>query len=117
MPFLEIAIAGNPNVGKSMIFSRLTGVGVVTANYPGTTVEYAEGRAKFLGATITAIDLPGTYSLAGNTAEEKVATKLLYERKPDSVIAVMDSTRLERNLVFLFELIESGYHVVVSLNM
>lgn len=114
---MEIAIAGNPNVGKSVVFGRLTGVGVVTANYPGSTVEYSEGRAKFLGFTMTAVDLPGTYSLAGNTDEERVATKLLFERKPDCVIAVMDSTRLERNLVFLFELIESGYHVVASLNM
>jgi len=114
---VEIAIAGNPNVGKSVVFGRLTGVGVVTANYPGSTVEYSEGRAKFLGFTMTAVDLPGTYSLAGNTDEERVATKLLFERKPDCVIAVMDSTRLERNLVFLFELIESGYHVVASLNM
>ncbi len=114
---MEIALAGNPNVGKSMVFSRLTGVGVVTANYPGTTIEYSEAKAKFLGLTITVIDLPGTYSLAGNTDEEKVATRLLHERKPDSVIAVLDSTRLERNLVFLFELIESGHHVVAALNM
>lgn len=100
-----------------MVFSRLTGVGVVTANYPGSTIEYALGSAKFLGMTVSVIDLPGTYSLAGNTDEEKVATKILYERKPDTVIAILDSTRLERNLVFLFELIESGYHVVAALNM
>ena len=100
-----------------MVFSRLTGVGVVTANYPGTTIEYSEGSAKFLGMTVSVMDTPGTYSLAGNTDEEKVATNVLYERKPDTVIAVLDSTRLERNLVLLFELIESGYHVVASLNM
>ena len=114
---MEIALAGNPNVGKSMVFSRLTGVGVITANYPGSTVEFSEGRAKFLGLTITVVDLPGTYSLAGNTDEEKVATKLLYDRKLETVIAVMDATRLERGLVFLFELIEAGYNVVVALNM
>jgi len=100
-----------------MVFSKLTGVGVVTANYPGTTIEYALGSAKFLGITVSVIDLPGTYSLAGNTGEEKVATKILYERKPDTVLAILDSTRLERNLVFLFELIESGYNVVAALNM
>ena len=66
---------------------------------------------------MSVIDLPGTYSLAGNTDEEKVATKILYERKTDTVLAILDSTRLERNLVFLFELIESGYHVVAALNM
>ena len=114
---MEIALAGNPNVGKSLIFSKLTGVGVVSANYPGTTIEFSEGKAKFMDMTVTAIDLPGTYSLAGNTDEERVATKLLYEHRPDTVIAVLDATRLERNLVFLFELIESGYNVVAALNM
>jgi len=114
---MEIALAGNPNVGKSLIFSRLTGVGVVSANYPGTTVEFSEGRAKFMGMTVTVIDLPGTYSLAGNTDDERVATKLLYERRPNTVVAVLDGTRLERNLVLLFELIESGYNVVAALNM
>jgi len=114
---LEITLAGNPNVGKSIIFSKLTGVGVVSANYPGTTVEFEEGKARFMNMTITVVDLPGTYSLAGNTDEERVATKLLYERRPETVVAVLDATRLERNLVFLFELIESGYNVVVALNM
>jgi ferrous iron transport protein B len=92
-------------------------VGVISANYPGTTVEYAEGMAKFMNMTISVVDLPGTYSLAGNTDDERVATKLLYERRPETVIAVLDATRLERNLVFLFELIESGYNVVAALNM
>ena len=114
---MEIALAGNPNVGKSLIFGKLTGVGVISANYPGTTIEFVEGKAKFMNMTISVVDLPGTYSLAGNTDEERVATKLLYERRPNTVIAVLDSTRLERNLVFLFELIESGYNVVVALNM
>lgn len=117
MPVLQIALAGNPNVGKSIIFSKLTGVGVISANYPGTTIEFAEGKAKFMGMTVTVIDLPGTYSLAGNTDDERVATRLLFERKPDAVVAVLDATRLERNLVFLFELIESGYNVVAALNM
>ncbi|MBU1158414.1 MAG: ferrous iron transport protein B [Candidatus Thermoplasmatota archaeon] len=114
---MEIALAGNPNVGKSQIFGKLTGVGVISSNYPGTTVEFSEGRAKFMGSTITVIDLPGTYSLEGNTDDERVATDLLFKRRPDTVIAVLDSSRLERNLVFLFELIESGYNVVASLNM
>jgi len=114
---MEIALAGNPNVGKSVVFSRLTGVGVISSNYPGTTVEFFEGKAKFMGSTITVIDIPGTYSLAGNTDDERVATNLLFERRPGTVIAVLDSTRLERNLVLLFELIESGYHVVAALNM
>jgi len=114
---VQIALAGNPNVGKSIIFSQLTGVGVISANYPGTTIEFAEGRAKFMGMTVTVTDLPGTYSLAGNTDDERVATRLLFERNPETVIAVLDATRLERNLVLLFELIESGYNVVTALNM
>ncbi len=104
-------------MGKSIIFSQLTGVGVISANYPGTTIEFTEGKAKFLGMTVTVTDLPGTYSLAGNTEDERVATSLLFERRPDTVIAVLDATRLERNLVLLFELIESGYNVVAALNM
>lgn len=114
---MQLALAGNPNVGKSLIFSKLTGIGVISANYPGTTVEYSEGQASFMGMTLTVIDLPGTYSLMGNTDEERVATRLLAERGVETVIAVLDATRLERNLVFLFELIEAGYNVVVSLNM
>lgn len=100
-----------------MVFSRLTGVGAITSNYPGTTVEFSEAKAKFMGLTLTVIDLPGTYSLAGSTEDERVTVNLLSERRPDVVIAVLDATRLERNLVFLFELLEGGYNVVVALNM
>jgi ferrous iron transport protein B len=114
---MRMALTGNPNVGKSVIFSKLTGVGVISSNYPGTTVEYREGRAKFSGMTIDVVDTPGSYSLAGNTEDERVATDMLYDRRPDVVIDVMDATRLERNLVLLFELIESGYNVVAALNM
>ena len=114
---MEIALAGNPNVGKSVIFSKLTGVGVVSANYPGTTVEYVEGKARLGRILIDVIDLPGTYSLSGNTEDERVATDLLLTRKPDAVVVVADATRLERSLVLLFELIESGHKVVLALNM
>ena len=114
---MEIALAGNPNVGKSVIFSKLTGVGVISANYPGTTVEYTEGRARLGHMVIDVIDLPGTYSLSGNTDDERVATDLLRSRRPDAVVAVADATRLERSLVLLFELIESGHKVVAALNM
>ncbi len=114
---MEIALVGNPNVGKSMLFSKLTGVGVIASNYPGSTVEYYEAQAKFMGLTLTVVDLPGTYSLAGSSDEERVATKLLAERKSDTVIAVLDATRLERNLVLLFEIIEAGYNATAALNM
>ena len=114
---MEIALAGNPNVGKSVIFSKLTGIGVISANYPGTTVEFYEGEAKLGEMIIDVVDLPGTYSLSGNTDEERVATDLLFSRRPDTVILVADASRLERSLVLLFELLESGYSVVVALNM
>ena len=114
---MEIALAGNPNVGKSVVFSKLTGVGVISANYPGTTVEFLEGKARFGQMIIDVLDLPGTYSLSGNTDDERVATNLLYSRKPDTVVLVADATRLERSLVLLFELLESEYNVVVALNM
>ncbi|UCE81428.1 MAG: ferrous iron transport protein B [Methanobacteriota archaeon] len=114
---MEIFLAGTPNVGKSVIFSKLTGIGVISANYPGTTVEFSEGEVKFGQMTIDVVDLPGTYSLSGNSDEERVATNLLFHRRPDSVVLVADATRLERSLVLAFELIESGYNVVVALNM
>jgi ferrous iron transport protein B len=114
---MKISLTGNPNVGKSVLFGKLTGVGVISSNYPGTTVEYREGRTKFSGMTIDVMDLPGSYSLAGNTEDERVATDMLYDHRPDVVIDVMDATRLERNLVLLFELIESGFSVVAALNM
>jgi ferrous iron transport protein B len=114
---MEIALAGNPNVGKSVIFGKLTGIGVISANYPGTTVEFYEGEAKLGEMIIDVVDLPGTYSLSGNTDDERVATDLLFSRRPDTVILVADASRLERSLVLLFELLESGYSVVVALNM
>ncbi|MDH3364678.1 MAG: ferrous iron transport protein B [Thermoplasmata archaeon] len=114
---MEIALAGNPNVGKSVMFGKLTGIGVISANYPGTTVEFQKGEAKLGDMIIDVIDLPGTYSLSGNTDEERVTTDLLFSRTPDTVILVADASRLERSLVLLFELLESGYSVVVALNM
>jgi ferrous iron transport protein B len=113
---MRIAIAGPPNVGKSVIFSALTGVGTITSNYPGTTVEYLEGEAIFHGEKVTVIDLPGIYSLAGGSEDERVATELLAQSPPDKVIVVMDATRLEPCLVLLFQIIELGYPAIVALN-
>jgi ferrous iron transport protein B len=113
---MRIAIAGPPNVGKSVIFSALTGVGTITSNYPGTTVEYLEGQALFHGEKVTVIDLPGIYSLAGASEDEKVATELLALDPPDKVVVVLDATRLEPCLVLLFQIIELGYPAVIALN-
>ena len=113
---MKVALAGNPNVGKSVLFSRLTGVGVVSANYPGTTVTFEEGVVTKHGETIKVFDLPGTYSLAGTTEDEEVATELLSRERPDCVIDVVDATRLEQNLVLTLQLIELGYRIVIALN-
>ncbi|NLI74102.1 MAG: ferrous iron transport protein B [Euryarchaeota archaeon] len=113
---MRLVLMGNPNVGKSALFTRITGIGVISANYPGTSVEFEEAVVTHEGKRITVFDLPGTYSLAGATEDEKVATSLLFEKRPDCVVAVVDATRLEQNLVLVLQLIELGYRVVVALN-
>jgi ferrous iron transport protein B len=113
---MRIALVGNPNVGKSMLFSRITGIGVISSNYPGTSVEFTEAKVRLEGVEITLYDLPGTYSLTGITEDEIVATRLLAEKEIDVVIAVADATRLEKSLVLVFQLIETGHRVVIALN-
>ncbi len=113
---MRLVLLGNPNVGKSVLFSRITGIGVISSNYPGTTVEFEEGVVTYGGKRISVFDLPGTYSLAGSTEDERVATGLLFEKRPDCIIAVVDATRLEQNLVLVLQLIELGYKVIVALN-
>jgi len=115
----RIYLAGNPNVGKSVIFSRLTGVHVVSSNYPGTTVEVTKGYLRLGEEEIEVIDLPGTYSLEPNSTAETVAVSLLkeYPKEEAVVINVIDSTNLERNLLLTLELIEQGYATLVCLNM
>jgi ferrous iron transport protein B len=114
---VEIGLIGQPNVGKSALFSKLTGIGAISSNYPGTTVEFQEGSVIREGQRLNFHDLPGTYSLAGISEDELVATRLLAEKKLDAVIVVVDANRLEQGLVLVFELIELGYRVVVALNM
>jgi ferrous iron transport protein B len=113
---MKVVLAGNPNVGKSAMFTRITGIGVITSNYPGTTVTFEEATVTYAGQKITVFDIPGTYSLAGTTEDEVVATELLAEKDPDYVIAVVDATRLEQNLVLVLQLIELGYKVIIALN-
>ena len=113
---MRLVLVGNPNVGKSVLFTRITGIGVISSNYPGTTVEFEEGVVTYGGKRISVFDLPGTYSLAGSTEDERVATGLLFEKRPDCIIAVVDATRLEQNLVLVLQLIELGYKVIVALN-
>jgi len=106
---------GNPNVGKSVIFSRLTGVKVIASNYPGTTVSYTHGRMKLGEETAEVIDAPGTYTLEPTSEAEEVAQRML--DTGDIVINVVNATNLERNLYLTLQLLERNIPVVVALNI
>lgn len=115
----KIYLIGNPNVGKSVIFSRLTGVQVISSNYPGTTVEIAKGYLNLDQRKIEVVDLPGTYSLDSTSKAEEVAVSLLNEfpKEEIAVINIIDSTNLERNLLLTLQLVEQGFPIVVCMNM
>ncbi|MDD5464766.1 MAG: ferrous iron transporter B [Candidatus Omnitrophica bacterium] len=115
----KIFLIGNPNVGKSVVFSRLTGVQVISSNYGGTTVEITRGVLKLGGQEIEVVDLPGTYSLEASSKSEEVAVTILkdYPKEECVVVNIVDSTNLERNLYLSLELIEEGLPVIVALNM
>ncbi|MFH1198751.1 MAG: ferrous iron transporter B [Candidatus Omnitrophota bacterium] len=115
----KIFLIGNPNVGKSVVFSRLTGVQVMSSNYPGTTVEIKSGFLKVGGQKLEVVDLPGAYSFEPNSKAEEVAVFLLKSGAKDDaiVINVVDATNLERNLYLTLQLAEEGFSVIVSLNM
>jgi ferrous iron transport protein B len=113
---MRIALAGNANVGKSAIFNQLTGLNQVTGNWPGKTVERAEGTLHFKGRNIRVIDLPGTYSLSAYSMEEIVSRDYLAIEKPDSIINVVDASALERNLYLTLQLLELEVPIVIALN-
>lgn len=113
---LTIAFIGNPSVGKSVFFSRLTGVGVEVSNYPGTTVALKRGIVKARGKTIEVVDLPGIYSLGVTNEDEKVTKRFLIEEHPDIIINVLDASRLERNLYLTLQLLELDIPMVIALN-
>jgi ferrous iron transport protein B len=114
---LTIALAGNPNSGKSTVFNALTGARQHVGNWPGKTVEKKEGFCKHGDQDIRVVDLPGTYSLNAYSAEEVIARDFIIEEKPDVVIAVLDASNLERNLYLTAQILELGVPVVVALNM
>lgn len=115
---LKILLMGNPNVGKSVIFSKLTGMEVMTANYTGTTVTYTMGKVGFRRKKGVIIDVPGTYSLEATSPAEKVAVDFLEEATPaDAIICVLDATNLERNLNFALQVKEYGLPTVFALNL
>jgi len=113
---LIIALAGNANVGKSVIFNYLTGLHQHIGNWPGKTVERAEGTLSFKGYTIDIVDLPGIYSLSTYSLEELVSRKYIAVERPDLVINVVDASVLERNLFFTLQLMELGTPMIVALN-
>jgi ferrous iron transport protein B len=113
---LRIALAGNANVGKSVIFNHMTGLHQHIGNWPGKTVEKAEGSLHFGDYRIDMIDLPGIYSLSAYSLEEVISREYIINERPDVVINVVDASVLERNLYFTFQLMELGRPMVIALN-
>ena len=111
----KIVLMGNPNVGKSVVFSRLTGANVIASNYPGTTVDFSKGKMRIGKRHFEIIDAPGTYSLEPSNKAEEVSLKML--KKADIVINVLDATNLERNLYLTLELLEQDIPVIIALNI
>ena len=116
---LTVALAGNPNAGKTTLFNALTGMRNHVGNWPGKTVsvERMEGKAEYNGYTFEIVDLPGTYSLSSRALDEEIAAEYLRNEKPDVVVNIVDAAHLERNLYLTMQLIELGCPLVLALNM
>lgn len=113
----KIALLGNPNVGKSVIFNALTGLNQTIANFPGCTVEKKEGGMTHENQSIEVIDLPGIYSLSPHSIDEQVSREYIIEENPDLVVVVLDASNLERNLYLTIQLMEIHAHMLLVLNM
>ncbi len=113
----KLALVGNPNTGKSVMFNNLTGSYATVSNYPGTTVEVTRSRGEFEGIPVEVVDIPGMYSLFSITEEERVARSILLNERPDVVLQLVDAKNLERMLLMTFQLIEAGLPLVVVLNL
>lgn len=114
---ITVAVAGQPNSGKSTIFNMLTGARQHVANYPGVTIEKRSGKYSYKGDTVILVDLPGTYSLTSYSQEERIATDFLLYEKPAVVLDIIDASNLERNLYLTFQLQEMGMPLIIALNM
>lgn len=112
-----IALAGNPNSGKTTVFNNLTGARQHVGNWPGVTVEKKEGSCSYNGYSIRIVDLPGVYSLTAYSPDELIARNFILEGKPDVVVDIVDASNLERNLYLAVQLLEMGAWVIVALNM
>ena len=117
MKAIKIALAGNPNCGKTTVFNNLTGARQHVGNYPGVTVERKEGHKRFAGIDMLFLDLPGTYSLTARSLDEVVARNTIINERPDVIVNVQDASNLERNLYLTAQLVELGQPVVIALNM
>ncbi|MDD3104368.1 MAG: ferrous iron transporter B, partial [Candidatus Cloacimonetes bacterium] len=117
MKKLTIALAGNPNSGKTTLFNSLTGSKQKVGNWPGVTVEHKEGSYTHQDVEVTVIDLPGIYSFSAYSLDEKVSREFILNQKPDLVANILDATNLERNLYLTTQLLEMRIPVVVALNM
>jgi small GTP-binding protein len=114
---ITIALAGNPNSGKTTVFNNLTGARQHVGNWPGVTVEKKEGIRNYRGYHIKVVDLPGVYSLTAYSLDEVIARDFVVDTKPDVVVDVIDASNLERNLYLAVQLLEMGANLVIALNM
>ncbi len=114
-----VAIVGQPNVGKSLLFNRLTGAYVTVSNYPGTTVELARGHVRLpcCGGSLDLVDTPGLFNLMPTSEEERVTRRILFDEQPGLVLNVVDAKNLTRMLPLTLQLIEAGLPLILDLNM
>jgi ferrous iron transport protein B len=117
MKTILVALAGNPNAGKTSLFNAITGAKQHVGNWPGKTIAKKEGNCHYKGYEIKLVDLPGTYSLSAFSPEEVIARDFIVQEKPDVVVTVLDAANLERNLYLAVQVLETEAPVVVALNM
>ena len=113
---LTVALAGNPNSGKTTVFNNLTGARQYVGNWPGVTVEKREGSLTFEGRRVKVVDLPGVYSLTAYSLDEVIARNFIVEGKPDVVVDVVDASNLERNLYLSMQLLEMDAKMVMAVH-
>ena len=112
-----VALAGNPNVGKSTIFNALTGMHQHTGNWPGKTVSNAAGEFSYMNNNFLFIDIPGTYSIMSNSEEEQIARDYICFGNPSATVIVLDATCLERNLNLVYQIMEITDNIIVCVNL